>query len=337
MKKTKILQAGIILLLVTNSFLSMGQIILTPNPKATVKWSDGIAVICSSVQGSFYLNDYLLTDLKGNDTVYIINLQPGEYTAKVVFKGGSTTRSFNAWGREVTLLKPGIDSLQIKNDAFYFDDIKEKVTGRKVLFLHLCYFNITQTAFYSAPFGSSSEFDVRKWFRTFTTINGFQIAPGFSAGIGISYNNYDVPAVYNGRSLYSDQEMPQEVAILKNVSFLPVFIDARTHLSGRRIAPFIKLDIGYNFLLSKKSMSVYEYRYVTDKVHTISMVGGGFYFSPGIGLRIAVSKLIQIIASMEYSYEKSKRTLTSASLAYPVETSALNYFKFNIGIGFQKR
>ena len=181
---------------------------------------------------------------------------------------------------------------------------------------------------------------MNNWFRTFTTINGFQIFPGFCTGLGLSYNNYEFPAVYRGKSYYIiSSAYPTTQAKVKNVSFLPVFLDVRTHLSSRRIAPFIKFDIGYNILLSKKSMTVYAEYYWggIPQAYTFKVVGGGIYLSPGIGLRIAVTKLIQMITTVEYSYESLKNTLIYEASQYPSNKYGINFFKFNIGIGFQKK
>jgi hypothetical protein len=337
MKKAKFIQKGILFFLIMIGGHTGAQIILKPDPKVTFNRSKGIAVISSSTKGSFYLNEHLLTELKGKDTIYIINITPGEYKAKVVSGNGLTKKNITIIGGKVIEIQPGIDSVHIKNNAFFYDDIEEKVTGKYVFLLHNSYFNITQIGLYSAQFGESSKDVANRWFRTLTTINGFQVSPGFCAGIGISYNNYEIPAVYNSNYYYSNNQYPQTVAVFNHVSFLPFFVDIRCHLSGRRFAPFIKLDIGYNILLAKKSMSVYEANYIGGKLCTMQMVGGGICFSPGIGFRIAVTKLIQVIASMEYSYEKSRVMLTNGTTGNPVQNIGLNWIKFNIGIGFQKR
>jgi hypothetical protein len=80
------------------------------------------------------------------------------------------------------------------------------------------------TALYSFQWPSSSGSSVNNWFRTFTTINGFQITPGFCAGLGLSYNNYEIPAISEGTLYYTSPVTwanPGPYAKLKDVSFLP--------------------------------------------------------------------------------------------------------------------
>ena len=83
-----------VLLSVIYAQFTGAQILLKPNPKASFDKSKGIIVLLSSMKGSFYLNDFFLTELKGRDTIYLINIEPGEYTAKVVFKTGTTKQDF---------------------------------------------------------------------------------------------------------------------------------------------------------------------------------------------------------------------------------------------------
>jgi len=336
MNSKRLLQTGIVFLSVIYVQLAGAQIVSKPDPKLSFDRSRGIIVLLPSMKGSFYLNDHFLTEIKGRDTIYIINVKPGEYSAKVVFISGSTTNDFILDPTKVLEIIPEPDTLKIKRNAFYYNDIAEKAAGKTVFYLSRgSYFNITQVAFYSYQFGPSPEILDTKWFRTFTTINGFQIVPGFCTGLGLSYTNYDIPVVYRGMAYYMTHLGTK--AEIQNVSFLPVFLDVRAYMSSRQVAPFLKLDVGYNILLSKKSMSVnsYNYRDVNDYIFQIA--GGGIYLSPGFGLRIAATKLIQVIASVEYSYELYTRKLSSETQQFGLTHYGLNFFKFNIGIGFQKK
>ena len=88
-------------------------------------------------------------------------------------------------------------------------------------------------------------------------------------------------------------------------------------------------------------MPVYGVHYYGATPYTIKMAGGGAYLSPGLGFRIAINNLVQIIATAEYSYETSQRTLTEYVAGkphdLPTKTTGVNFFKINIGIGFQKK
>ncbi|MEI6899311.1 MAG: hypothetical protein WCL00_05495 [Bacteroidota bacterium] len=268
----------LLFLLAFTAHLAVGQIIKNTDPKASFDRSKGILLLPGSLKGDFFLNDYLLTELEGRDTVFIINIKPGNYTAKVNMDRAVQKQEIEIQRGQVVEILPGKDSLNVHVPVLLFDDIREKVTGKYVSFIHHGLFNITQLGINSMPFGMSTNVDVRKWLTNFTTITGFQVTPGFSAGLGIAYNNIDLPAIYgeNDWGYYTNQQDPQEMAVFKNVSFLPIFMDFRTHLSKSRGAPFIKCDVGFNLLLSHKSLSVYGDNNAGNKTYTLEMSGGGF-------------------------------------------------------------
>ena len=333
----KLMRSAAIFFILIIGQSTQGQILTKPDPAARFDRSKGMIVLHSSIMGSFFLDDHLLAKLKGNDTVYIINLAGGVYAAKLVGEERTLTNEFTlTWGKvlEVDALK---DTLMIMKSPFLYEDVAEKAQGKTVFYLrNLSYFNITQTSFYTWYLSGIADDAVveNNWFRTFTSINGFQVTPGFCAGIGISYTNHNVVPNYNGFSF----------DVLKNVSFLPVYLDIRTHFSGRRVAPFIKFDIGYNILLTDKSITK-SYTYTVwyeniTKTAEFRMSGGGVYLSPGIGLRIGVNKLIQIVISAEYVFEKSTAIQTWQGSPPAIRQESFEQkmmsFKLNVGIGFQK-
>ncbi|MCX6277437.1 MAG: hypothetical protein NT004_05005, partial [Bacteroidetes bacterium] len=163
-------------------------------------------------------------------------------------------------------------------------------------------------------------------------ITGYQVAQGFCIGLGLSYNNFDVPFV-NNEFGFGDQTF-------ENVSFLPVFMDLRIHLSDKRVAPFFNFTFGYSFLLAKKSQEdiLYIYPYTA---RTVQLTAGGLHYSAGFGLRIAISKFVQIIPSLEYCHERGEQVSTSTVPGHPTnetyEFFSNNILRFNIGIGLQYR
>ncbi len=338
MKKVPVFSS--LLLFITSILPANGQILSKPEPDASFDRSKGIIIIQAANKGSFFLDDHMMTSLKEGDSLYIINVPGGQHNAKVISDSIAPTYSFILSPGKVLEIKTGKDMLQIMNSHYSFDEVAEKVKGKTVYFIsRRHYFNITQTSFVTLQAGSS-EYNPVMWFRSISTINGFQVVPGFCIGAGVTYNNYDIPVFY-GYNYYADPQCSQ-LAVLKNVSYLPVYFDVRTHFSSGRVAPFIKFDIGYNILISKKSMQVYNYSYwpsPDNPPYTFKLEGGGLYLSPGIGLRVAINKLIQVIFTAEYTYDSSKSTMASdgeqngSGSGYHKH---LHCFKFNIGIGFQK-
>jgi hypothetical protein len=319
----KILLVGFIFLQV--HFIS-GQIVKTPDPNLTIDNTKGILAIFPCLAGSLFLNDYYLTEVPANDTVYIKDLAPGTYnlkfkTAEMTFKQVITMKH-----GKVTPVNPCLDSVIMTTATFNRDIATSNITGKKHFSLKTGYFyNITQFAFLNVDMNGGA-YDPTSFFNTFTTINGYQVAPGFCTGIGVSYSFYKA---------YIDDfyGMAQEATL----HYLPVFLDIRAHLPPKgRVFPFFKFDIGGNIILKKTEMHYQNY----DDDMTYVMERGGIYISPGFGLRILVNDLIQITASLEYSHEKSAYNVyyDDKPLVPPYQVDRnSNYFKICLGVGFQYR
>ena len=150
------------------------QIYLKPDPGARFDRSKGILVLSSSVRGTFFLDDHVLSELKGRDTVYIANLACGEHRAKVVSGKNPLTYTFIMAKGKVLEIHAGKDTLGILESPVAYEDIAEKIRGGTVFFLRSrSYFNITQTSFLTLEV-NNRQYDGAKWFRTIATINGFQ-------------------------------------------------------------------------------------------------------------------------------------------------------------------
>lgn len=209
----------------------------------------------------------------------------------------------------------------------------DRIAGKPYYFLLKNYlYTILQFSAISNQWYKGKSSDRFNWFSTATAITGYQVAPGFCIGLGLSYNNFDVPFVIN--------EYGFSAQTFENVSFLPVFMDLRVHLLDKRVAPFFNFAFGYSFILTKKSQDevLYFYPYTA---RTIQLSAGGLHYSAGFGLRIALSKFVQIIPSLEYCREKGKQISTSTVPGHPT-TETTNFFysniiRVNIGIGLQYR
>lgn len=284
---------------------SAAQIITEPDPSIRFDKSKGIIILYPSTEGSFYLNDYYLTELKAHDTVYLVNVTPRNYTVRFACSASSHEQKFKVDKRNVVEIILETDSLSVRSSVSEWDNAANRFAGKTVYYGKKgCFYNITHVSIFSL--GNLEPYHKVSAFNSLTTINGFSVEPGFCIGMGITYNNYDIS---------SD---------LKDISFLPVFLDIRSHFHHKRVAPFIKMDIGYNFLLSGKGD--------TDWHGTLEK--GGLFLSPGLGLRIFINDHIQITTSIEYSLEKVLYSYQGTQYTYQ---NNLKFLKINLGIGFQKK
>ncbi|HNS16992.1 MAG TPA: hypothetical protein PKH94_08980 [Bacteroidales bacterium] len=281
------------------------QVITQPDPTLRFDRTKGIIVLYPSMDGKFYLNFSYLTDLKANDTIFLVNAAPGNYHARFDWSVGSNTQQFTVNKRNVVEMILSPDSLVVRSNAQDWYTVANRAAGKLILSdLKECLYWNTHLAFFTL--GDLDPYPKAGTFNSFTTILGYSVSKGFGLGAGISYNNYDISTE------------------LQNISMLPVFIDIRSHFSARKTAPFFKIDIGYTVLLSGEGLT-YKGGPTLDR--------GGIYFSPGLGLRIALTDKLQFNASIEYSMEKVHYTAEWNPGWY----DALNFLKINFGIGFTKQ
>jgi len=321
----KILLVGFIFLQV--HFIS-GQIVKTPDPNLTIDNTKGILAIFPCLPGSLFLNDYYLTEVPADDTVYINDLAPGTYNLRFQTPERTFKQVITMKHGKVTPVNPCLDSVIVTTAAFSRDIAFISITGKKHFSLKKGYFyNITQFAFLNVNFNGGEDPTV-KFFQNITTINGFQVTPGFCAGIGVSYSVYQAHIHNEYGYLITDDE---------NLHFLPLFLDLRAHLPSKgRVFPFFKFDIGGNIPLKKTE--IHYQNYYDDMTYV--MEKGGIYISPGFGLRILINDLIQITASLEYSLEKSAFNVyydDKPNVPPYKDEQNSNFFKICLGVGFQYR
>jgi hypothetical protein len=181
------------------------------------------------------------------------------------------------------------------------------------------FYNITQFALFNFYLDVDGGEQSTSFFQSFTIINGYQVAPGFCTGLGVAYNYYPF-----------EKMTPYDIEI-ENVrlNFLPVFLDVRAHLppKGEHVSPFFKFDIGYNILLYKSPI---ENQFPEGDTYVMNK--GGIYVSPGFGLRIFINDLVQIMATFEYSFEKSSFYVNNP---YYMRENNFSFLKISLGVGFQ--
>ncbi len=315
----KILLSGIMILV--GEFIS-GQILKSPDRKLVVDRSKSILAITPCSSGSFYMNDYYLTDISRNDTVYIYNLKPGNYSVKFVSDTSTFKSGMTIGPGKIQSISPCPDSV-----SFFPVDLKWSSTFRKMTGQTISpnrvrrnsFYNITQFALFNFYLDVDGGEPNTSFFQSFTIINGYQVAPGFCTGLGVSYNYYPF-----------EKMAPWDMEI-KNVRlyFLPVFLDVRAHLrpKGEHVSPFFKFGIGYNILLYKNP---FEASYPGGDIYVMNK--GGIYISPGFGMRIFINDLVQIITTFEYSFEKSSFYVNTP---YYTRENNLSFLKISLGVGFQ--
>jgi len=289
---------------------SGAQYITEPDPSVRFDKKKGLIVLYSNTDGSFFLNYHFLTELKENDTIYLANMVPGNYSARFISAGTTKELMLDVNALELTELTFGGDSISMSAGSKYeLYDRANRIHGKKFYYGRKgCFYNDTHVALYS--FGTETSDDGA--FNSWTTINGYIIVPGFCIGLGIAYHHLN--------DQYLGYNYDYYVNVYQDVSYIPVFLDIRSYFSPRKVTPFLKLDLGHNFLVSGKDESDYIY---VDK--------GKVFISPGIGLKIYCSDLVQISTAFEYSFEQF-----TVHNTYSTRNISNNYLKFTLGIGFQK-
>jgi hypothetical protein len=307
------------------SLVIMGQIVKKPGTEIVAERTMAILAINPCIGGSFYLNDYLMTDIPANDTVYIYNLKKGGYNVKFITDTNPYSGYMIFRNGIVNAIRLCNDSISSPKKFMSWDQAVRGMSGKKIASARVkqaSFYNITQFALFNFLVGGGGD-PSTSFFQSFTIINGYQVIPALCAGIGISYNYYPF------------EKMTTYGVEIQNarLNCLPVFADIRAHLPPRSksITAFFKFGIGYNFLLKK---TTYESVYI-DNTTTYVANKGGIYISPGFGLRIFISDLVQIIPSLEYSFEKSSYTVSPVMQEPYTKNNNFSFLKINLGVGFQ--
>lgn len=295
------------------SLQTNAQIVREPDPSIVVSRSMGNIMLVTPVKGSLYIDDFLMTELKGNDTIFLINVRPSQHIIKFLTGVDSASQELilPSAGCVHLIVMPG--RIMVSDSSFNYNQIREMFMGKRLLFRDKAWYNVTRFTLLTMPLNGWKADNSGRWQTTIGTINGFQVAPGFSTGIGIAYARRDIN--YQTTGFY-------------NTSFMPVFLDIRSHFTGKKVAPFLSFDLGYNFLLSGKKI-------ISDGYDT-ELRRGRICFASGIGLRIALNHLVQIIASLEYHYEGYLLRRTDYYYGpYDVKMN-MSSMMICLGIGFQK-
>jgi hypothetical protein len=275
------------------------------------------------------LNGLSLPEPKEADANNLLEAAPGQYNARVtgdslIMEDEPSGRTRNGTPIITGLYKWKVLINPANNTRFEERNKKPRYEINKGKF-----YNVTQFSLFNFQL---SDPDLRM-FNSLATINGYQFAPGFCLGLGLMYNNYNL-------TTHENYNAPN---VIKNVSFLPIYADIRIHLPqrGRNVAFFFKFDIGYNIVLTKKA----NFYSTTDPYNGITysyldqVTNGGILVSPGIGFRIFISELLQIIPSIELSFEKSQmleKNFSDGNLTMQdMYDDNMAFFKINLGIALQ--
>jgi hypothetical protein len=310
------------ILILTTDLIS-AQILENTDRDILMSRSKSILIVRPCANGAFYLNDFYLTDISANDTVYIYNIVPGHYTVMFATDSSSASGDLAFGNGKVLAIKPCNDSINLLKDKLYWGETKSVMQGRRDFRPRRAHFyNITQVGSITWNLKSHEN----SVLPSITTINGYQFAPGFCLGLGISYNNYpfDFLVFYNNNYFEKDLEDG-------NVHFLPVYLDLRMYFPpySAKVAPFLKIDLGANILLKESQFHAADPTYNV----AVTMEKGGVFFSPGIGLRIVINELVQITPLFEYSFENSGYYYNYDK--YTISKIGLSSLKLSLGVSFQ--
>lgn len=99
---------GLVILLAEDA---PAQIVKGPNASINVMRTNGILVVTIGSNGLFYMNDYFLTDMNANDTVYVCNIKPGKYAVKISTDSASYSQELLVKKGNVQEIRPNADSL----------------------------------------------------------------------------------------------------------------------------------------------------------------------------------------------------------------------------------
>lgn len=135
----------------------------------------------------------------------------------------------------------------------------------------------------------------------FETVNGYMIHKYVGVGLGLGYDYY-------GEESYK--------------ALIPLFVEARGYLLGRRNAYFYSLSGGYSWGLK-------------DAAYSITSAPGGWMFHPAMGLRFGGKKHFNTTLDFGIRFQKAK--WLHEPLNDWIKSSEYNYFykRFVIRLGIQ--
>ena len=154
------------------------------------------------------------------------------------------------------------------------------------------YFNTTSIAFSPGELGNAFRFEM---------VNGYQIDPNFSIGIGLGYASYD--------------DAP--------IDAIPAYIDLKYKILKSNSTPFAYLKAGYNFTINEE-VDENSRREPVDK-HI-----GGTIANIGVGLHFDVAQ--NLAFNFTFGYLADNLSYTQMQGFRKIETD-LNYRRIIIGFG----
>lgn len=190
-----------------------------------IEHSKGVIKLYSSVSGDLYINDVFLTSITETDTLYIANLEPGNFDVQVKgtgFTGPKHTVSVK--NRKVTELRISADNIEVDNVTDSYTRVTEFIAGKPVVFVrsNAVYLNINRDLFFRP--------------NAFSLMGTYQIVPGFCPGVGImDYKPYD-----------------------HDVRLMPVYLHLVSYFASGKVAPYVKLDLGTVIVLNHPKDEYYN-------------------------------------------------------------------------------
>jgi small nuclear ribonucleoprotein (snRNP)-like protein len=168
-----------------------------------------------------------------------------------------------------------------------------------------------------------------------TTSHGYQITPSLFIGAGLGVNLYSdgfyKNSIYVNDSIGGPKDVMNKSADSLNLSAaLPIFADIRYNfITEGQIIPFAGLKAGYTLGLASTNLEKSDESGTSKKIET-KVLPLGFYVSPSIGVKYAVSPSFALNLSLGY-------TMQMFDLSYRnTEKNVVNtYMKNNGGISIK--
>lgn len=223
----------------------------------------------------------LLTMAQSSDVQDVIYLKDGSILRGLIVEHGEDG--------SVKIQIIGYNTLVIPRDKI--DRIaREPVPGTQY-YKETGYFNTTSIGFAPGELGSAIRFEM---------VNGLQIDPHFSVGLGLGYSAYDKAPI----------------------DAIPAYIDLKYKILKANSTPFAYLKAGYNFTINEESDENDRQRLEEHIGGTTASIGVGIHFavSPNIGLDFNFGYLADNLSYVE-------------SLGFREIETDLKYRRIIIGFG----
>lgn len=137
----------IALLTIILAYSGTSQVFRRNDAKLDIDNSKGIILVYSPLKGDLYLNGMIMTTVTENDTVYIVNLEPGSYSAQLKGDGFESEQvNCPVEKSRITELTLSKEFPFVKIDTKAYARTAEIIAGKPVMFVRdkALYLNVSR-------------------------------------------------------------------------------------------------------------------------------------------------------------------------------------------------